>query len=259
MFYMSRKLAQFFGVCLMLSLLFSSCVPIKDMVYVQKMGEDGEVAPYTSAKQEYTYKLRAKDVVIIQLTEDLGLGQTLDLGGGLTKTPTARSGGGRTYVIDDDGNVTFSEIGKVHIEGLSLLEARIEIESKTVGYIPYPVVKVQLNSYTVKMLGEVNLPGSYQVMTDQPTLFEAIGLANGLTSYANRKEVQIIRSTGDELEIEYVDVTDPEFLNSKFYYVHPGDVIAFKPLPGKRFSDNSATYALSLLSTLAVIINLLTR
>jgi len=258
---MSRKTAHFFGVCLILSLLFSSCIPIKDMVYVQKTGDDGEVTAYTSEKQEYVYKLRARDVVVIQLTEDLGMGQSLNLSGGLTNVTNTNSqkGGGRSYVIDDDGNVTFSEIGSVHIAGLTLFEARLEIESKTVGFIPDPVIKIELRSYVVKVLGEVNLPGAYQVRTEQPTLFEAIGLANGLTSYANRKEVQVIRSTGDAIEVEYVDVTDPEFLNSRFYYVHPGDVISFKPLPGKRLSDNTATYALSLLSTLAVIINLLTR
>lgn len=256
---MRRELVHFFSVCLMMCLLFSSCIPIKDMVYVQKEDEDGKAMAYTSEKQKYVYKLRARDVVVIQLTEDLGIGQNMALPGTSASMPTRSGGNGRTYIIDDDGNVTFSEIGKVHLEGLSLFEARLEIERKTIGFIRDPVVKIQLNSYVVKVLGEVNLPGTYQVQTDEPTLFEAIGLANGLTSFANRKEVQIIRSTGETLEIEYVDVTEPDFLNSKFYYVHPGDVISFKPLPGKRLSDNSATYALSLLSTLAVIINLLTR
>lgn len=251
--------ARLIGACLVLGFLFSSCIPIKEMIFVEKQNADGEPMAYTSARQEYVYKLRARDVVDIQLTETVSMGEQFQLSGSLPTTNASGGARGRSYIINDDGNVTLPELGAVHVEGLSLIEARLEIEKRTEGYIAHPIVKVQLNSYVVKVLGEVNLPGAYQVRTDEPTLFEVIGLANGLTNYAKRKEVQIIRSTGTEMEIEYVDITDPEFLNSRFYYVHPGDVIAFKPLPAKRFSDNSATYALSLLSTLAVLFNVLTR
>ena len=158
---------------------------------------------------------------------------------------------GLRWTAPQNLHITVQFLGEVderHIE---------EIERRLVGYITDPIVKVELESYPIKLLGEVNVPGLYEAQSNSPTLFEAIALAQGLSNYANRKEVQLIRTSGEQVNVVYFDITDPDVIESEYYFMHPGDVLVFNPVKAKRFEDRTTTYALSAVSSLVVILNIL--
>lgn len=236
------------GVCL------SSCIPIKQMVFVRKLDSKGDAVGHSTEVQQFLYELKPRDVVRIQLQDDLVFNPQLQVPG---TAGMSGSGGAKTYIIDGLGLVKLPEIGDVKIAGMTLFEATEEIERRLVGYITDPIVKVELESYPIKLLGEVNVPGLYEAQSNSPTLFEAIALAQGLSNYANRKEVQLIRTSGEQVNVVYFDITDPDIIESEYYFMHPGDVLVFNPVKAKRFEDRTTTYALSAVSSLVVILNIL--
>ena len=57
------------------------------------------------------------------------------------------------------------------------------------------------------------------------TIFEALGTAGDVTDWGNRQNVKLIRETTEDKYIAELDLTNPELINSPYYYVLPHDVI----------------------------------
>lgn len=244
------------SVILLAIFLASSCIPVKDMVLVRTTNQDGDAQDASLETSTYVYKIRSGDELLVRLKDP-------DVSGSVSPLNPIATGVGSTssaipYKVNDDGTIILPEIGAVEVAGLTLVEINTLIADRAKGYIRQPNTHVALKNYFVKLLGQVKMPGIYQVQSLQPNFFEALALANGLTDYANRKEVQIIRSTGNNTDVTYIDITEPEFLSSPFYHIYPGDVIVINPIKVKRFeNDVVVPYVLSAFSTLAVVLNVI--
>jgi polysaccharide biosynthesis/export protein len=111
--------------------------------------------------------------------------------------------------------------------------------------------------YNISVLGEVKSPGKYSIYNNRVNIFEALAMANDLTSYANRSKVQIIRTEGNKTNVVVFNLLNKDILSSPYYYLQPNDVIYAEPLKEKSYAYETFPYAL-VLSSVSLLLVVLT-
>jgi polysaccharide export outer membrane protein len=81
------------------------------------------------------------------------------------------------------------------------------------------------------------------------TIYEALTLASGLTNFAKRQEIKVLRTTNGVKTLYQVDVTSGQLIEKKMFYVFPNDVIYVDAMQAKSFGL-TPTISLTLFSTL---------
>lgn len=111
---------------------------------------------------------------------------------------------GEFWVLSD-GGLIIPIVGAINVEGLSLQQAKSQIENYLEPYVQRPVVTLSLleaRPIQIAVAGEVNRPGAYQITSedavtrsapDMPTLTQAIELAGGITQLADIRQIQVQR------------------------------------------------------------------
>jgi polysaccharide export outer membrane protein len=167
-----------------------------------------------------------------------------------------------TYTVDERGDLTLPMLGKVHVSGLTRLQAIEKIRSELNQYIKDPGVNINFNNFRVSVLGEVARPGSFVMPTERVTVLEALGMAGDLTIRGVRENVMLIREVDGQKTTHRLDLTQQSTLNSPYYYLAQNDVIYVEP--NKSQINNSKLGAntnviISIASLLITVISVLTR
>jgi polysaccharide export outer membrane protein len=147
-----------------------------------------------------------------------------------------------SYVIDEQGYISFSFIDKMFVKGLTIEEARTQIQKSINEYFKEATVLLRLVNFQVAILGEVNSPGSFTIDKDQITIFQALGLAGGVKDFANVKKVKLVRQTLKGSDVYYLDLTQANILSSDYYYLMPNDILYFEPRAAKNFAFTQFPY-----------------
>lgn len=131
----------------------------------------------------------------------------------LFDTVDSRGGGigGRqiTSVVTPAGKIQMPGLGSVYVQGLTLSEAKREIDARYSMEIPGVSVTVDLTERAqrfIYVLGEVNTPGRFELL-GPTTVMQAIALAEGWNLGANLRQVVVFRRGPDwRLMATMVDV-----------------------------------------------------
>ena len=102
------------------------------------------------------------------------------------------------YVVNDSGNVSLPILGEIYVRGKSIEDTEKIIKNIAKDYFSNPFVKVVLLNFNVTVLGEVNNPGTINIVQSSTNIIDVIGLANGFTSIANRKKIKVIRLNAEK-------------------------------------------------------------
>jgi len=247
---------------LLICLSLSSCISNKKTVYLQDKSADNPVTETNSKTYNvpaYRYLIRPGDVLSVKIS---GLSaaeyKMHELTGDQPRTTSSQANPFlQGFQVDSAGAVDLPLLGKVVVGGLTLESARNELVSRASRIVPNPVVKLHFLNYYVTVLGEVNSPGVQLLFQSTPTLLNAIGQVNGMTSFADIRAVKVIRTIGDQTKVFNVDLTDQEVLGSENIYVYPNDIIYIRHLKIKKYASNNLPWALPALSTLAVVLTLI--
>jgi len=118
----------------------------------------------------------------------------------------------RSVPVRSDGKISLPLAGEVQAAGQTPAKLEAEIASRLKNYISEPEVTVmvqQVNSQKFNILGQVARPGSY-VITNSPTVLDAIALAGGFRDFAKKKSIYVLRQNADgtqaKLPFNYKDV-----------------------------------------------------
>ena len=135
------------------------------------------------------------------------------------------------YVVDNNGDIDFPVLGKIHAAGLSrwALQEKITRELTERDLLKDMVVTIEFMNFKVSVLGEVKNPGSYSFEGDKVTVLEAIAMAGDLTIYGLRDEVYVIREENGERQNFKLDLRSKEIFNSPAYYLRQNDIIYVQP------------------------------
>ncbi|MBB3047819.1 polysaccharide export outer membrane protein [Litorivivens lipolytica] len=109
-----------------------------------------------------------------------------------------RSNLDRSVTVRPDGKISFPLVGDIYVAGLQPTELQLALEEalrKYMKVIPgeVSVTVDEVHSYKVSVLGEVRAPGRFEFQT-QVSILEALAQAGGLTEFATRDRILIIRN-----------------------------------------------------------------
>jgi polysaccharide biosynthesis/export protein len=222
-----KKIVFFVPILIIVTL--TSCVPSKEVIYLQ--GIDNKDLAGSSV---YEPVLKPDDVLYINVSsfdseavKPFNLGVTQEGGGG---------GGGQgliimrqTYLVNNDGDIEFPILGTVKVGGLTREEVTRKLQLRISEYVKDPIINLRIVNYKVSVLGEVNHPGTYTLNSDRITVLEAIAMAGDMTLFGKRENVLIIRENRGVKETFRLDLTNPDFIKSPYYYLTQNDVVYVEP------------------------------
>ena len=134
----------------------------------------------------------------------------------------------RVVPVRPDGMISLPLVNDIRASGLTAVELRQAITQRLSEFIPSPEVSVmvrEVHSVKVAVLGAVRMPGHYE-MKSAATVLELIARAQGLTEFADRGRIVVLRQNGTSttrIPFNYRKVAEGSEQDN--FYVHPGDII----------------------------------
>ncbi len=206
-------------------LLVSSCsTPLKELIYVNGI-ETNRRIPEAPLPAEY--RIRPNDHLYIRVISDepesaafLNLigAQTSMIGSSYNIELI-------TYLVDEKGDILYPFLGPIKVENKTLIEVQEIMQKEVDKYLENASVFVKLVSRNVTILGEVRQPGQHPMIKSRLTIFETLGMAGDITDYGNRRNIKLIREYPDGREVVSLDLTNPNIVNSPYFYVLPRDIV----------------------------------
>jgi polysaccharide export outer membrane protein len=108
----------------------------------------------------------------------------------------------RQLPVRPDGKVSMPLLHDIQASGLTPMQLRDKIAAALAEFMPNPEVSVtvlEVRSYRVSVLGEVQRPGVLQLKAPT-TVLEAIALAGGFRDFASPSKIVIFRKNGQGTE-----------------------------------------------------------
>ena len=241
---------KYIGLLLAVATLFGSCVTARKVNYMQE--PDKYIPSYADTLSYEDYELRIGDRLYIYVYSlDEKVAKMYNAGGvnGAYMRQQMSSGNMGsydlyTYLVDDEGNITFPTIGKVPVQGKTTREVKYALEEelgKLLQEIPgFATVSVEVNivDRTFSIIGAKS--GRYMITKEKMTIFEALAQAGDLGEFNSRKEIKLVREKNGVTTIKTFDVRSKDIVNSEYYYIEPNDIIYVRQIPGYSFGVNSA-------------------
>jgi polysaccharide export outer membrane protein len=137
------------------------------------------------------------------------------------------------YFVDREGYISFPVLGRLKVQGLTLLEVERLVTEGTKPYLKDPVVNVRFLNFKVTVTGEVARPGVIRVSNQRMTILEAIGNAGDFTPYANRTNVLLIREEDGKRFYHRFNFQQEDLFKSPYFFLKQNDVIYVEPIRAK--------------------------
>jgi polysaccharide export outer membrane protein len=224
-------------ILLGIGLFFTSCIPTKDLIYLQNKSGTETGAPITEVMLK-PYRLQVNDVLSITIKADDPKLVTIF---NPTNSGETAKGGSASYfdgfTVDDHGNIRVPVLGEINAIGFTVEELRINIEKRLLDeYFKKEAnifVTVRLAGFKYTINGEVGSVGTKFLFQDHVNIMEAIANSGDITITGDRKSVTIIRQLPTGTEMHDIDLTDIKVMQSPYYNLQPNDYIYVKPLKQK--------------------------
>ena len=209
--------------------VLSSCTSRKEIVYFQDIDSKNLERTDSLSTQ---LQINVNDILNINV-------RTLNPQAALQFNPQSSSGSGQNmqvemlkvtgYLVKKDGTIDFPELGKIDVLKKTTEEVQELLEQKLRKYLKNPIVSVRVINYKFTILGEVKAPGTYEIVEENFTLLQALGLAGGLNINGKRKNILVIRHQNGERITKRIDLTGSEWMNTPYYYIKQNDQIYVEP------------------------------
>ncbi|MBK5970785.1 MULTISPECIES: polysaccharide biosynthesis/export family protein [Thiorhodovibrio] len=143
-------------------------------------------APEATTAESVGYGLQPGDIILISIWGEEGLD--------------------RPVLVGPDGRISFPLVGNLQAGGRTVEELTGIIAKRVSRYVPNPLVTVSLQDIPgnrIYILGRVNKPGDFVIGRDVQVM-QALAMAGGLTAFADRKSINVLRTVdGKQLQIPF--------------------------------------------------------
>ena len=217
-----------------LALLLSGCGSYKQIPYLQEM-EALEITD--SFPTIYDAKIMPKDLLTITVnTSDPEASAPFNLTvqtnnsaaivHTITQQPSLQQ-----YLVNNEGDIDFPVLGRIHVGGLTKNEAEDLIREKLKPYLQEtPIVTIRMVNYKISVLGEVNKPGTFTVNNEKVNVLEALAMAGDMTIWGLRDNVKLVRENANgKREIILLNLNRADIVGSPYYYMQQNDIIYVSP------------------------------
>jgi len=109
--------------------------------------------------------------------------------------------------VRPDGFITLPLVNEVQVSGLTTGELREMLAGRFKNFVNNPVVTIRIEaiaSSEVFLVGQVNKPGAYP-LAGNDTVLQLITRAGGMTIFANRRDIRVVRRARDNITEYTVD------------------------------------------------------
>ncbi|QHT65773.1 polysaccharide export protein [Rhodocytophaga rosea] len=223
-------------------LIFSiaSCISGKKLVNLQDNEADiinsGKEVGKTFKLKDTEYHLRSGDRIMVRIFS-------------LTQEKFNFFGAPEIELkLDKQGRVELPVLGYIQVGGLTIRETEEKLKELSIDYLKSPTISIKLTNFSFTILGEVNQQGTYTATEAKVNLLEALGRAGGLTDFADRANIRIIRHENETAKIFKLNVLEDNVLLSDQYFLQPNDIVMVDPLKAKNVRQNQ-------MSTISVIVS----
>ena len=252
-----------------LSVLASSCVPQKDILYLQNKDNASDTTHIISEVQK-PYRVQIHDMLNIRvkaLDQDI-VKMFNPVGEANLNAGSAERAYFDGFTVDLHGDIRIPTLGKVSVLGYTTEEIEKIIEKKLLEEqfkeTANIFVTVKLTGLRFTANGEVGRPGTITLFQERVNIFEAIANVGEIPITGDKKDVLIIRQYPQGQQIHHLDLTDITVMQSPYYYIQPNDIIYVKPIKQKTWGTGttgvqSFTTIVSILSLLTTTIILISR
>src|SRR5690606_34266264 len=224
--------------CILMCMCVISCIPNKDLVYLQYMEQATDSTQVIIEKQK-PYRVQIDDILNIRvkaLEQD-----NVQIFNPVGEANLNASGDEKAYfdgfLVDLHGNIRVPVLGDINVLGYTteeiekLLEKKLlEEEFKETANI---FVSVKLTGLRYTVNGEVGRTGTQTLYQERVNIFEALANAGDIEVTGNREDVMIIRQYPQGQKIHHLNLLDVAVMESPYYYIQPNDIIYVKPLKQK--------------------------
>ncbi|MEW6332381.1 MAG: polysaccharide biosynthesis/export family protein, partial [Pseudomonadota bacterium] len=138
----------------------------------------------------------------------------------------------RVVTVLPDGRISFPLLGEIVAGGKSPAALRDEMVERLKRFSPDPGLTVtvqQVNSMWIYVIGRVRQPGRFQV-NGAMNVMQALAVAGGLDSFADRDRIAVFRETGGKtviFDFDYDDVASGKRLEQNIALMR-GDVVVVR-------------------------------
>jgi polysaccharide export outer membrane protein len=170
--------------CAMTTLSFASCAQRDLRIKEYQLAQD---APNPAKPPEEFYQIGPGDSLGIVLWKEPALSGSVK--------------------VRPDGYITLPLVNEVQVTGMTTGELRKVLETKYKEFIADPFVSIRvegISSAEVFLVGQVTKPGAY-LLTGNETLLQILTRAGGLTIFADRDEIRVVRREGAKVTEFVVD------------------------------------------------------
>ena len=137
---------------------------------------------------------------------------------------------GSTYGVDASGNIDFPVLGTLHVEGKTLDEVEKEIAAEIIrrGYIKEPVVKVELENFTITVLGE-KTSTIMPIEGNSINIFQVIASTGGTVETDKIPDIMVIRTEKGKRTAYTINLQTKDLYDSPVYWLQQNDMVYIKP------------------------------
>ena len=242
-----------------LLLLSASCTSYKQVPYLQ----NSDAIHAGMATELYDARILPKDMLTITVNSEnyeAAIPYNLTVATVqssstryVTSQPTLQ-----TYLVDNNGDIDFPSLGRLHVGGLTKGECEEMIKGQLSQFLKGSfIVNVRMVNYKISVLGEVTRPNTYTVSNEKVNIFEALALAGDLTIYGKRDCVKLIRENANgEKEIAVLDLNDANVIFSPYYYLQQNDILYVEPNKAKAQNSEIGSMTTLWFSATSILISL---
>ena len=245
---------------LLVLVIYSSCIPNKELVYFQGNPVSGDSIKLIQNKP---YRLQINDMLYIDIKsadpELVQLFKNVETQSASTSNISQEAIYFRSYTIDRHGNIRIPYIQDLNVLGYTTSEVREKIEKQFENYFKNPedvFITVKLAGIRLTILGEVKKPGTVVIYQNQVNIIDAIASAGDIDVTGNRKNITIIRKGIDGTKKYHINLLDVNSFESDMFFVESNDIIYVEPL--KQKSWGTGTTGVQTMTTIISVLSLIT-
>ena len=249
---MKRMLKHFVAngwkVTLLVLICCTSCIPKKQIVYLQGAEEMSETP--LKITQAYELTIQPDDQLAISISSKNK--ELIEPFNTKLLIGSAASGSSNMelnyFSVDKEGFIDFPILGRQKVKGMTRSEVSELIKAQLISgdYIKDAEVDVKIMSFKVTVLGEVGNPGVQNFSGERLTIMEALANAGDLAPSAKRKNVMVIREENGKRKTYYVDLTsNKDVMMSPVYYLQQNDLVYVEPNKSSRMTGSNSIQVLN--------------
>jgi polysaccharide export outer membrane protein len=236
----------------------SSCTVQKQLPYFHEVGDETVINKYP-AVESAIQKGDLLSIIVTSLNPEASA--MFNAPNESTPITSSATSGSNTltvgYLVNQNGDIQFPILGTLHVAGMDKqqLSTLITGQIKERKLLVEPIVTIRFLNFRVTVMGEVLRPGVYGTQNEKLSLLEALGLAGDITIYGKRDNVMLIRENdkGERL-VKRFDLTNKNFLESPFYYLHSNDIIVVEGSDARVKRERTAQVIPIILSIVSLLI-----